>query len=257
MKKRFLFALTASFATGAVVAALMPAKGIMSFAEGCEHDGNHYSAVAATCESAGSKEFWACCVCHEQFTTEPGKGTWQDLGAYAGPALASTHPAYVAPLAHAPGAWQVFDRGDTLGLNATCSECGEGAYDEDVETAEKPAVSTAEFTVTSEGTYPWTEEGGVYTASNREKNSTVSVMVIEATTAGKIVCEVSVWAEAGYDYLYALKNPSSMPTSSTTDSNAVYTSNKKHSNTTEYKDTWEFDVVAGDKIAKDFKVFES
>ena len=140
MKKKFLFALTASTITAAAAVALMPHAGVMSFAEGCEHEGNHYEAVAATCESAGNKEFWACCVCHEQFVTVPGKGTWEDKGAYAGPALASTHAAYLAPLAHTPDDWNIYDRGDTLGVNASCGDCGAACFDEDVNTVAKPNV---------------------------------------------------------------------------------------------------------------------
>ncbi|MCQ3034624.1 MAG: hypothetical protein MJ248_00110 [Bacilli bacterium] len=98
MKKKLLIAiLTTSTVAVALALAATPNNAVTSFAEGCEHEGNHYDAVAATSTSAGNKEFWACCVCHEQFITEPSKGTWEDKGAYTG-VLAPSHVAYVAPV---------------------------------------------------------------------------------------------------------------------------------------------------------------
>ncbi|MCQ3034623.1 MAG: hypothetical protein MJ248_00105 [Bacilli bacterium] len=97
MKSKLLLTLISASAVVAAAVAIAPKNAVASFAEGCEHEGNHYDAVAATSTSAGNKEFWACCVCHEQFITEPSKGTWTDQGAYDGE-LSSSHIAYVAPI---------------------------------------------------------------------------------------------------------------------------------------------------------------
>lgn len=60
-----------------------------SLAKGAVHDANcewnHYSAVAATYASHGSKEFWACCTHPGEFElTEPASGNITDIGAFSG-----------------------------------------------------------------------------------------------------------------------------------------------------------------------------
>lgn len=62
------------------------------------HNGYHYTAVEATYENSGNKEFWTCCTCHQQFLAQP-EGTFvdQDLTAAIG-GFDSTHIAYSAQL---------------------------------------------------------------------------------------------------------------------------------------------------------------
>lgn len=106
MKKRNLFlTIIATLALGLSIV-IPSANNIGSRAGGgggaiteCEaghHSGNHYLANAPTATEPGNAEFWACCTCLRQYLTNPG-GTFVDQGPYAGPALASTHIAYIAP----------------------------------------------------------------------------------------------------------------------------------------------------------------
>lgn len=96
-KKKFAFILSAGLLV-AGSAATFATKGFKPSNAVCTHNGNHYTAVAATAESAGNKEFWACCSCLQQFLEEPATGTWTDKGAYEG-TLPSDHIAYEAPVA--------------------------------------------------------------------------------------------------------------------------------------------------------------
>lgn len=50
-----------------------------SIAEACEHNGNHYTALAATRTTTGTKEYWVCCKCHEHFFSYQA-GTWAEAG---------------------------------------------------------------------------------------------------------------------------------------------------------------------------------
>lgn len=253
MKKKFLFALAASASTIACALALMPKNGIMSFAEGCEHEGNHYLAKEASCTKAGNVEFWACCLCHEQFITTPGKGTWVDQGVYNGPSLDSTHPAYVAPNSnHTPGSWAVYERDTTLGVNASCSECGAEVYENDVTSVEKPVVSTAEWTVdtTVDSSYPWVydEDTKTYTAGNKMVGNSLSYFQVNVTKTGTIVFDISIICEIGYDYFCVYKNSNITSWTSSvsyTSNGNVYNTYKKGANTG-YVETVSLDVVEGD-----------
>lgn len=62
---------------------------VFSLTRGADHDANcnwnHYTEVAATYESHGSKEFWACCSHPGQFVlTAPAEGHITDMGAFSG-----------------------------------------------------------------------------------------------------------------------------------------------------------------------------
>ena len=92
-KKIILFA--ALTCTTLSVAAVYGTKAFNKtlYASECNHVGNHYNALEATCSKAGHEEFWACCKCLQQFTTNPG-GTWTDKGTTT---VDATHLAYIAP----------------------------------------------------------------------------------------------------------------------------------------------------------------
>ncbi len=56
------------------------------------HDGNHYNAHAPTTTTAGNKEFWVCCKCHEKFLTQPA-GIFVNVG--SAPIIGEGHLAYI------------------------------------------------------------------------------------------------------------------------------------------------------------------
>jgi len=116
MKKKKVLLLIATGVLAISTVTVLAAKTLpySSFAElVCSHEGNHYEAVDATCSKAGSKEFWACCKCHEQFLEQPA-GEWADQGPYSGEELLDTHLAYVAPNPNNHA---------TFGYNGLCSGC--------------------------------------------------------------------------------------------------------------------------------------
>lgn len=81
-KKLKLLAATVLTSLGLVavgVAAREPMSTIVNAAEGCQHEGNHYTQRYATETQSGCKEYWVCCKCHEHYLTQPS-GTWSDSG---------------------------------------------------------------------------------------------------------------------------------------------------------------------------------
>lgn len=100
MKRNKIVAIAASTAMlVAGIATTARFKTSFTTASECNHIGNHYAAKAATCVEAGNKEFWACCVCHNQFLAQPANGTWTDLPELSSP-LAPDHIAYEAVTEH-------------------------------------------------------------------------------------------------------------------------------------------------------------
>ncbi len=96
-KKLILVAATGFLAASLVgVGAFSKTNGLCVFAGECDHVGNHYLENDPDCTNPGNVEFWACCKCLQQFTSNPG-GSWTDKGAYDGADLSTEHVAYVAP----------------------------------------------------------------------------------------------------------------------------------------------------------------
>lgn len=79
-KKIACLGLTCLFATSVAVAfAANEVTGVGAAITECTHVGNHYEAKNPTAAEAGTKEFWACCSCHEHYLEKPA-GTWADAG---------------------------------------------------------------------------------------------------------------------------------------------------------------------------------
>lgn len=80
MKKIPLLVLltVSSVAAVAIVSASASGSAFSTIADGCHHDGYHYSYVAATSSTNGRREYWKCCICNEVFFEEPKSGTFLD-----------------------------------------------------------------------------------------------------------------------------------------------------------------------------------
>lgn len=97
-KKRKLTAICGVLCLGVSAFALYQSlEQQLSVAKGASdiHEGYHYAEKSATSSEAGNKEFWACCLCHEQFLEQP-EGSFQDRTLTE--TLADNHIAYVAPI---------------------------------------------------------------------------------------------------------------------------------------------------------------
>jgi len=97
IKKKTAFIIGAFVTTGLAVASVFKPSFDHRVSLGldveCNHQGNHYAYHAPTQNSAGNKEFYVCCKCHEKFLKEPAKGTWQNVS--FAPSLNSFHDAYI------------------------------------------------------------------------------------------------------------------------------------------------------------------
>lgn len=74
MKKNYNLAkllLLAELAIASVVTGHFVIHKNVKAEEECEHVGYHYAALDETYNTAGHKEFWSCCKCHEAFLEEP------------------------------------------------------------------------------------------------------------------------------------------------------------------------------------------
>lgn len=262
MKKKWILLTSAGAATVLTYAlAIAPSvKGGTGFhADGCQHTtGNHYSAKAATCASAGNKEFWVCCDCHEKFIEEPATGHWTEGGIYAG-TLEEEHPAYIAPLGtHNRGAWQIVEGEGTLGVNTQCPDCGEWVYETPQNSIKKPGTSTAEWAepVLQTTGVPWThdEATGVYHAGkgkNPSGGEYATAMTVTITKAGTLAFDVEIWCEVGYDYMSVFKNSTVTDWTRSDAQNtsaSVYTTKDKKPKTG-YQETVQLDVEEGDVLS--------
>ena len=166
------------------------------------HVGNHYSAHDATCETAGNKEFWACCVCQQQFLANPG-GNWTDKDNLSA-SLEDNHVAYVEPTGHDYGVHAVVEDGVVNMVNS-CSNCGD-VDGEPIKSMDAKVNATFKYDSDANRgeSYRWSydENTGVWTSTNKGKGSTSNYLDIVVLTAGTISFDYTSSGEGGYDYMY-------------------------------------------------------
>ena len=79
LKKMLAVVATSLVALFAVIGASMINTNAKIVNATCEHAGNHYTYNAPTLTESGTKEYWACCKCHEHFLSYTD-GSWVENG---------------------------------------------------------------------------------------------------------------------------------------------------------------------------------
>lgn len=141
--KRFALFGVASLAVVAAAGLAVKPVFTKTIAE-CDHSGNHYTELAATATTAGTKEYWVCCSCHEHFFTQPVSGTWANAGV-AG-AVDASDDRYVAPLWNAVGGTATYTE-----VEGGVEIAGIAGYGQRVYYTQKVAVDGLSFTFGTKG----------------------------------------------------------------------------------------------------------
>ena len=79
LKKMLAVVATSFVSLFAVIGASMINTNAKIVNAACEHAGNHYTYNAPTLTESGTKEYWACCKCHEHFLSYTD-GSWVENG---------------------------------------------------------------------------------------------------------------------------------------------------------------------------------
>lgn len=80
MKKLSIAMVLTTVTCVAAGAVLQDGNFVIASATDCNHIGNHYTEKTNTETEYGIKEYWACCICHQQFLEKPLNGEWTDNG---------------------------------------------------------------------------------------------------------------------------------------------------------------------------------
>lgn len=141
--KRFALFGVASLAVVAAAGFAMKPAFSKTMAE-CDHSGNHYTEKAATANTAGTKEYWVCCSCHEHFFTQPAAGTWANAGVAA--AVEADDDRYIAPLWKAVGGTATY-----TDVEGGVEVAGIAGYGQRVYYTQKVALDGLSFTFGTKG----------------------------------------------------------------------------------------------------------